>query len=159
IPGSVWTGGGLTTEDGRFHLPNIPTEEVFTTPDRSRADGVARLTRPLVMPRAGALVEDLVMTLEGGRVVDVGARQGAAVVRAELATDDGASRLGEVSLVDGGSRVRAAGVVFHDTLYDENAGCHVAWGMGFPFSVGAGPETGPDDLLASGVNQSIVHTD
>jgi len=157
IPGSRWTGGGMTSEDGRTFMPNLPTEEVFTTPDRTRADGVISLTRPLVMPRAGAVVEGLVVRFEGGRAVDVEATEGADVVRAELATDEGSARLGEVSLVDGGSRVRAAGVVFHDTLYDENAGCHVAWGMGFPFSVD-GAAT-PDELLARGVNQSVVHTD
>ncbi|MFI5100926.1 MAG: aminopeptidase, partial [Actinomycetes bacterium] len=125
IPGCRWTGGGLKASDGRWYMPNLPTEEVFTSPDRTRAEGVARLTRPLVMPRAGAVVEDLVVRFEGGRVVEVEASSGADVVRAELATDEGADRLGEVSLVDGGSRVRAAGLVFHDKLYDENAGCHV----------------------------------
>ena len=158
IPGALWTGGGLRTADGRQYMPNLPTEEVFTTPDRARADGVITLTRPLVMPRAGSVVEGLVVRFEDGRAVSADATQGADVVRAELATDDGAARLGEVSLVDRGSRVRAAGVVFHDTLYDENAGCHVAWGSGFAFSVDGDPAD-PDALLARGVNQSVVHTD
>jgi aminopeptidase len=159
LPGHVWTGGGQRTEDGRAYLPNLPTEEVFTTPDRARADGVIRLTRPLVMPRAGALVEDLVVRFADGRIVDVDASSGADVVRAEIATDDGSDRLGEVSLVDGGSRVRAAGVVFHDTLYDENTGCHVAWGNGFPFSLPGGLAMTPGELLERGVNRSAVHTD
>ena len=160
ITGCRWTGGGLTTTDGRDYMPNLPTEEVFTSPHRMRADGVARLTRPLVMARAGTVVEDLVIRFRDGAVVEVEASAGADVVRAELATDEGASRLGEVSLVDGGSRVRAAGVVFHDTLYDENAGCHVAWGTGFPFALpggGAGMDEGQMD--AAGLNQSAVHTD
>ena len=89
-----------------------------------------RLTRPLVMPRARAVVEDLVVTLAGGRVVDVTASRGLDAVRAELEVDEGARSLGEVSLVEGSSRVRAAGVVFHDTLYDENTGCHVAGAKG-----------------------------
>ncbi len=159
IPGCRWTGGGLVADDGRAYLPNLPTEEVFTSPDRSRADGVARLTRPLVMPRAGAVVEDLVLTFEGGRIVDTSATQGLDLVQAELATDEGSDRLGEVSLVDAASRVRQAGVVFHDTLYDENAGCHVAWGTGFPFVVEGGAGLSSDELLARGVNQSVVHTD
>jgi aminopeptidase len=158
IPGHVWTGGGLIANDGRAYMPNLPTEEVFTSPDRARADGVIRLTRPLVMPRAGAVVEGLVVRFESGRVVEVSADRNAGAVVAEHAVDPGASRLGEVSIVDGTSRVRAAGVVFHDTLYDENAGCHVAWGNGFPFAVGGGPRT-PEELDALGLNTSAVHTD
>ncbi|MFN8147591.1 MAG: aminopeptidase [Candidatus Nanopelagicales bacterium] len=157
IPGHIWTGGGLVAKDGRAFMPNLPTEEVFTSPDRRRADGVIRLTRPLVMPRAGCMVEGLVVRFEGGRAVEVTADSNADAVRAELATDDGSSRLGEVSLVDGTSRVRAAGVVFHDTLYDENAGCHVAWGSGFPFAVPAAST--PEERAALGLNVSAVHTD
>jgi aminopeptidase len=159
IPGSVWTGGGLRTSDGRVYMPNLPTEEVFTTPDRTRADGVITLTRPLVMPRAGTVVEGLVVHFRDGRIVEVEAASGADVVRAELASDEGAVRLGEVSLVDRSSRVRAAGPVFHDTLYDENTGCHVAWGAGFPFSLPGGDTMNPDELLQTGVNMSAVHTD
>ncbi len=159
IPGCRWTGGGLTTSSGVRYLPNLPTEEVFTTPDRRRADGVIRLTRPLVLPRAGVLVEGLVARFEAGRIVAVEADSGADAVRAELDTDDGARSLGEVSVVDGSSRIRQAGVVFHDTLYDENAGCHVAWGQGFPFSVPDGAALDADQLGALGVNQSAVHTD
>jgi aminopeptidase len=107
IPDHVWTGGGLTDVRGARFMPNLPTEEVFTSPDNRRADGVIRLTRPLVL-REG-VVEGLVVTFEGGRVVDVAADSGADIVRAQHATDDGAVRLGEVSLVDGTSRVRAAG--------------------------------------------------
>lgn len=157
IPGHIWTGGGLVANDSRAYMPNLPTEEVFTSPHRDRADGVIRLTRPLVMPRAGSVVEGLVVHFEGGRAVEIAADTNADAVRAELATDEGASRLGEVSLVDGTSRVRAAGVVFHDTLYDENAGCHVAWGSGFPFAV-PGASTA-EERSALGLNTSAVHTD
>jgi aminopeptidase len=160
IPGCRWTGGGLTTSDGRTYMPNLPTEEVFTSPDRARAEGVAALTRPLVMPRAGSVVEDLVLTFDDGRIVDVQAASGADVARAEIGTDEGSDRLGEVSMVDGSSPVRAAGVVFHDTLYDENAGAHIAWGTGFPFSLpGGGAGMSPEDMVAMGLNQSAVHTD
>jgi aminopeptidase len=159
IAGSGWTGGGLRTNDGRAYMPNLPTEEVFTTPDRTRADGVITLTRPLVMSRAGTVVEGLVVHFRDGAITEVEADSGADVVRAELATDAGANRLGEVSLVDEGSRVRAAGLVFHDTLYDENAGCHVAWGSGFPFSIPGGMSLASADLVARGINQSVVHTD
>jgi aminopeptidase len=159
IPDHVWTGGGMTTDAGVDYLPNMPTEEVFTSPDRARADGVIRLTRPLVLPGTGSLVEGLVVTFEGGRIVDVQADTGADLVRAQLDTDEGARRLGEVSLVDGTSRVRAAGVVFHDTLYDENAGCHVAWGTGFPFAVRGGLAMAPEERESRGLNSSAVHTD
>jgi aminopeptidase len=156
IPGARWVSGSVETNAGVPFMPNLPTEEVFTSPDRRRADGTIRLTRPLVMPRAGVLVEGLEVRFEGGRIVDASAETGADAVRAELDTDEGARSLGEVSLVDGGSRVRAAGVVFHNTLYDENAGCHVAWGQGFPMVL---PGASPEEQEAAGLNRSAVHTD
>ena len=156
IPGSRWVSGSVETNAGVPFMPNLPTEEVFTSPDRRRADGTIRLTRPLVMPRAGVVVEGLEVRFEGGRVVDVTADSGVEAVRVELDTDEGARSLGEVSLVDGSSRVRAAGVVFHNTLYDENAGCHVAWGQGFSMVL---PGTSPDQQAAAGLNSSAVHTD
>jgi aminopeptidase len=157
--GALWVGGSLTTEAGVRYMPNLPTEEVFTSPDRRRADGVIRTTRPLVMPGAGVLVEDLVVTFEKGRAVDVQARTGADAVRAQLDSDEGARSLGEVSLVEGSSRVRAAGVTFHDTLYDENVGCHVAWGQGFTFCVPEGDTLSQEQLMERGLNYSTVHTD
>ena len=159
IPGARWLSGSLTTRTGVEFMPNLPTEEVFTSPDRRRADGTIALTRPLVMPAAGVLVEDLVVHFEAGRITDVSARAGEAAVRAELDTDAGARSLGEVALVDGASRVRAAGVVFHDTLYDENAGCHVAWGQSFPFALADGLELTGEQLFERGLNTSTVHTD
>jgi aminopeptidase len=159
VPGSRWVSGSLSTRSGVDFMPNLPTEEVFTSPDRSRADGVIRLTRPLVMPGAGVLVEDLVVHFAGGRITEVSASAGEDAVRAQLDTDEGARSLGEVSLVDGSSRVRAAGLVFHDTLYDENAGCHVAWGQGFPFALADGLSLSVDELFERGINRSSVHTD
>jgi aminopeptidase len=157
IPGSRWVSGSVTTPAGIPFTPNLPTEEVFTSPDRRRAEGTIRLTRPLVMPRAGVVVEGLEVRFEAGRVVDVSADTHLDAVRAELDTDEGARSLGEVALVDGSSRVRAAGVVFHNTLYDENAGSHVAWGQSFPMVL---PEvTDPDERAAAGLNMSAVHTD
>jgi aminopeptidase len=111
------------------------------------------------MPGAGVLVEDLVVTFEGGRAVDVQASTGADAVRAQLDSDEGARSLGEVSLVEGSSRVRAAGVTFHDTLYDENVGCHVAWGQSFQFCIAGGDTMSADELAAHGLNFSSVHTD
>ncbi len=159
LPGSRWTSGSLRSARGVEFMPNLPTEEVFTSPDRTRAEGVMRLARPLVMPRAGVLVEGLQVRFENGRIVDVTAERGEDAVRAELDSDPGARSLGEVALVDGASKVREAGVVFHDTLYDENTGCHVAWGQSFPFAVDGGLQKSPDELFELGLNRSTVHTD
>jgi aminopeptidase len=158
IAGAQWTGGQLITKSGRVTMPNLPTEEVFTSPDRRRAEGEITLTRPLVA-RGGLLVEGLRAVFESGRIVDVSADQGADAVRAELDADDGARSLGEVALLDRSSRVRAADVTFHDTLYDENAGCHVAWGQSFPFVLEGGLSMDADDLFDRGLNTSAVHTD
>jgi aminopeptidase len=158
IPDAVWTGGGLTTTSGIMTMPNLPTEEVFTSPDRTRADGRIQLTRPLAM-RGGTLVDGLSVDFEGGRAVNMSAAVGEAAVRVEFETDPGAKSLGEVALVDQDSRVNAAGVVFHDTLYDENAGSHIAWGQSFPFTVDGGAKRSSDELFEIGLNRSAVHTD
>jgi aminopeptidase len=159
LPEGRWLSGSLQTEAGTEFMPNLPTEEVFTSPDRRRADGVMTLTRPLVMPHAGALVEGLRVEFANGRIVSVSAERGQEAVAVELGSDDGAKSLGEVSLVDGTSRVRAAGVIFHDTLYDENAGSHVAWGQGFPMALDGGTALSPEQLFEHGINRSSVHTD
>jgi aminopeptidase len=156
-PNARWTGGGLTDPDGIDYLPNIPTEEVFTSPHRDRADGVARVTKPVII--SGRLVSGLQLTFSGGRITEATADEGEAVVRAQLATDEGAGRLGEVSLVDRDSRVARAGILFHNALYDENAGCHVAWGQSFPFAVAGGLALSEPERAAVGLNMSGVHTD
>ncbi|MBV9593351.1 MAG: aminopeptidase [Actinobacteria bacterium] len=159
LPGCLWISGALRTSTGVAYMPNLPTEEVFTSPDRRRADGVLKVSRPLVMPGAGALVEGLVITMEAGRIVDVTADSGLSAVEAQLRTDDGARSLGEVALLDRHSRIRKAGITFHDTLYDENAGCHVAWGQSFPFTLADGLRSDPGELYERGLNRSAVHTD
>jgi aminopeptidase len=159
IPGSKWIGGSMSNTAGTVYMPNLPTEEVFTSPDRRRADGTLRLTRPLVMPRAGVLVEGLVVEFADGRIVDATASSGLDAILAELDSDEGARSLGEVALLDKSSRIRAAGVIFHDTLYDENAGCHVAWGQSFPFAIEGGTGMDTDVLFERGLNRSAVHTD
>lgn len=156
IPGCVWTGGGMSDPDGVVYMPNLPTEEVFTSPDKHRADGVIRLTKPLAL--AGRLVTGLRAEFKDGRIVEVSADANADTVRAQLEAD-GARSLGEVSLVDRDSRIAAAGIVFHNTLFDENAGCHVAWGQSFPFAVPGGVAMTPDQRADLGLNASSVHTD
>jgi aminopeptidase len=157
IPGCRWIGGGLTDPAGVDYLPNIPTEEVFTSPDRRRAEGVLRVTKPAVV--GGQLVTDLRATFKGGRITDVSATTGADAVRAQLDADPGARHLGEVALVDRDSRIARAGIVFHNTLFDENAGCHVAWGNSFPFTVAGGMSMTAGERTDLGLNTSSVHTD
>jgi aminopeptidase len=157
LPDCRWTGGSVVDPAGITYLPNIPTEEVFTSPDRRRAEGVVRLTKPVVI--AGQLVEGLRLTFADGRITEVSATTGADLVRSQLDTDPGARSLGEVALVDKESRIAHAGLVFHNTLFDENAGCHVAWGQSFPFAVESGLQMTPEERYALGLNNSTVHTD
>lgn len=159
IPGARWLGGSMTTPSGVEYLPNIPTEEVFTSPDWRRAEGTVRCTTPLVMPSGAAVVRGLRLRFEAGRIVDVQADEGADAARAEIASDERAVHLGEVSIVDGSSRIRRAGITFHDTLYDENAGCHIAWGRGFPSVLAGGAAMEPAELVEHGVNVARIHTD
>ncbi|GIE77535.1 aminopeptidase [Actinoplanes philippinensis] len=157
IPGCRWTGGGLVDAAGVPFMPNIPTEEVFTSPDRRSAEGVIRVTKPLAL--SGKIVHGLRLELAGGRIVSVDADSGADVVRAQLETDPGARSLGEVSLVDSDSRIARTGIVFHNTLFDENAGCHVAWGSSFAFAVPGGAGMTVAEREELGLNTSAVHTD
>jgi aminopeptidase len=157
LEGSRWRGGGLSTQSGIYHVPNLPTEEVFTCPDHRRTEGVVRSTRPLAL--GGTVVRDLELRFARGRVVDVSASVGADAVRAQLDVDDGAAALGEVALVDGTSRVGRTGLTFFDTLFDENATCHIAYGTGVVFALAELPEGTPEELRERGVNVSAVHTD
>ena len=149
IEGAPWMAGAEHTRAGHEHVPNLPTEEVFTSPHRQRAEGTVRSTRPLAL--GGGIVEGLELRLAGGEIVDVRAAAGGDLVREDLAVDDGARRLGELALVDATSRVDATGVVFRNTLFDENATSHIAWGAAIDF---AGEGGGSDAL-----NQSVTHTD
>ena len=152
-----WLTGAEETVDGVPHLVNVPTEEVFTTPDRRLTEGTVRSTFPLSL--GGTIVRGLEVRFERGKVVEVRAEAGAEAVRQEMATDEGASYLGEVALVDGDSRVRKTGVVFFDTLFDENAACHIAWGQGIQGALEGGEEMPDAELAALGYNDSVVHTD
>ena len=135
LPSSTWAGGTEATIDGIVHMPNLPTEEVFTTPDPQRADGEVRSTRPLQL-KSGALVEGLRVRFEGGRAVEIEADRGAEALRGHVSSDKGASRLGEVALVDRQSRVGSLNTVFYTTLLDENAASHIALGSAYLETVG-----------------------
>ncbi len=144
-----WMSALFHTASGIEYVPNMPTEEVFTTPDCRRAEGTVRSSRPLALH--GDVVEGLQLTVREGRIVDVQADKGADVVRGQLASDDNAVRFGELALVDGTSRVGITKSTFFDTLYDENATCHIAYGFGVPEVFEGDP--------GEGMNVSTVHTD
>jgi aminopeptidase len=141
---------------GRRSVPNMPTEEVLTTPARLRTEGTVRATRPLNLQ--GAAVRDLELRFEDGRIVDVRASAGAEIVRDQIATDEGAALLGEVALV-AGSRVGDTGLTFCNTLLDENAACHIAFGNSAGAVSDEAAALDPVRQLKLGVNQSAVHTD
>lgn len=150
LPGVQWSGGNFETAWGRVHLPNLPTEEVFTSPDPERTEGHVTSTKPLLV--SGRAVEDLRIRFAGGRAVKVDASTGAALVRELIQRDADASRLGEVALVDGSGRIGPTGSVFHDTLLDENAASHLAFGAGFQ-------HLATDPAARARINESAVHTD
>jgi aminopeptidase len=157
LPGARWMGGGLDTVDGITHVANLPTEEIFAAPDWRRTEGTVRSTRPLTL--GGTIVRDLEMRFENGRVVEVSASAGADAVRAEMKVDDWGNALGEVALVDGESRVGQTGLTFFDTLFDENATCHIAYGAAVTFGIDDIDGLSPDELRERGINVSTVHTD
>jgi aminopeptidase len=149
LPESRWLAVESVTVDGTLYVANMPTEEVFTTPDARRTEGVVTSTMPLVVN--GTIVKGLHARFAGGRIVEVEAEEGADVIRGQLAIDENATALGEVALVDEGSRIGETGLTFYDTLFDENAACHVAYGDAYAEAVEGGQ--------IEGVNVSSVHTD
>jgi aminopeptidase len=153
IDGASWMAGRQVTTGGQTHVANMPTEEVFTSPHRLRGDGTVRSTMPFAL--RGSIVEGLELRLSGGEIVEMRAARGEDLVRAELDLDDGSRRLGEVALVDVSSRVGETDLVFHNTLFDENAASHIAWGNGIAWTVESVPEGDRD----AGLNHSQTHID
>jgi aminopeptidase len=150
LPGAEWQAARFTTVDGIEHMPNLPTEEVFTTPDPERADGHVASSKPLVLVD-GTVVEGLRVRFEGGRAVQIDADTAQETMRTIAQQDEGAARLGEVALVDAEGRIGKLDTVFYDTLIDENAASHIALGQGFPFVV--------DEAARERVNESQIHID
>ena len=150
LPTSRFMAARFETVEGIVHMPNIPSEEIFTTPDPERTEGIARSTKPLVV--GGSIIRDLEVEFRGGRAVRVDASQNADVLRGYAAKDDGAARLGEIALVDGEGRVGATGTTFFDTLLDENAASHIALGSAYALCL-----DGEDDLAR--INHSAIHVD
>jgi aminopeptidase len=150
LPSSRWVCAGFSTVDGIVHHANLPSEEVFTTPDPERVDGVVTATKPLFV--AGTTVTGLKVRFEGGRAVAIDADENAAVLRGLAARDDGGARLGELALVDGEGRIGPLDTVFYDTLLDENAASHIALGAGYQTGVEA-------EADRARVNRSEIHID
>jgi aminopeptidase len=149
LPEVRWMGGGGDTSTGIPYVANMPTEEVFTSPDARRTEGTIRSTLPLSL--SGQMVRGLELTFEQGRAVRAEAETGADLVRSHFATIENADRLGEIALVTNESRVGQTGTLFYDTLFDENATCHIAYGAGFPFLAEGDP--------GEGLNVSNTHVD
>lgn len=153
----VWVSGRSTNAAGIPFAPNLPTEEVFTMPHKDRVDGVVQSTKPLSY--GGTLIDDFTVRFESGRVVNVTAKQGQTVLQRLVDTDDGSARLGEIALVPHGSPVAQSGVLFYNTLFDENAASHLALGSAYRFTMTGGETMSPDEFERAGGNRSATHVD
>ena len=152
-----WMGGGTQAGTGAYCIPNMPTEEVFTTPHKDRVDGTVTSTKPL--SHQGTLIEQIKVRFEGGRVVEAKASRGQEVLQRMIDTDDGARRLGEVALVPHSSPIAQSGLLFLNTLFDENAASHIALGQAYSTCVKNGDKLTPEELAARGANESLIHVD
>jgi aminopeptidase len=153
----LWLGGGTTAGNGVYCIPNMPTEEVFTTPHKDRADGTVTATKPLSYQ--GTMIEGIRVRFEKGRIVEAHATKGEEVLTKLIDTDDGARRLGEVALVPHGSPIAASGQVFLHTLFDENAASHIALGQAYSSCLREGDKLTQEELAARGANSSLIHVD
>lgn len=155
--GHEWFGGQSTAKNGITCNPNIPTEEVFTTPHALRVEGTVSSTKPL--SHQGTLIDDIQVRFEGGRIIEAKASKGEAVLLKVLDTDEGARRLGEVALVPHSSPISASGILFYNTLFDENASCHIALGQCYSKCFVDGAKLSQDEIKARGGNSSLIHID
>ncbi len=155
--GHEWHGGASTAKNGVTCNPNIPTEEVFTTPHALKVEGHVSSTKPL--SHQGTLIDNIQVRFEGGRIVEAKASKGEAVLNKVLDTDEGARRLGEVALVPHSSPISASGVLFYNTLFDENASCHIALGQCYSKCFLNGASLSQEQIKAQGGNSSLIHID
>lgn len=155
--GHLWAGASSLNADGEKFMANMPTEEVFSVPDRNRVDGYVSNTLPL--SHGGNLIDDFKLTFKDGRVVDFEAGRGYEVLKNILDADEGARHLGEVALVPDDSPISDAGKLFYNTLFDENASCHIALGSAYAFCLEGGKSMSREELEAAGLNDSITHVD
>ena len=155
--GHIWKGGASTALNGVSCQANIPTEEVFTCPHAYKVEGTVSATKPLA--HQGNVIEDIKVRFEAGKIVEASASKGEAILNQLLGTDDGASRIGEVALVPHSSPISQSGILFYNTLFDENASCHIALGQCYADTIEGGSELSPKELKQKGGNQSLIHVD
>ncbi|KQX54171.1 aminopeptidase [Ensifer sp. ENS06] len=155
--GHLWCGGASEAKNGVTCNPNIPTEEVFTTPHALRVEGHVSSTKPL--SHQGTLIDNIQVRFEGGRIVEAKASRGEEVLNKVLDTDEGARRLGEVALVPHSSPISASGILFYNTLFDENASCHIALGQCYSGCFVDDTKLTPEQIRAQGGNSSLIHID
>ena len=155
--GHTWEGACSKAENGAVFIANVPTEEVFTAPHRERVNGVVKGTKPYVYN--GQLIEGFSVTFKDGVVVDYSAEKNAELLGQLLDSNEGARRIGEIALVPASSPINRSGLLFYNTLFDENAACHIAFGAGYPTTVKGGAAMTTEELLACGVNDSAIHED
>ena len=158
LPNAIFMAGGEETLGrGVYYNPNIPSEELFTSPRKGDADGIVYSSRPLSY--GGELIDEFWVKFEGGKAVDVGAKKNEALLREMIAMDEGASYLGEVALVPYSSPIRESGLLFYNTLFDENAACHLALGRGFTNVIKGYENYTEKELHDMGINDSFMHED
>jgi len=155
--GHHWASGQSMAQNGVLFTANMPTEEVFTLPDRNRADGIVSSTFPLSY--ANTVIDDFQVTFENGRITKVTAKQGESILKKLVDTDEGSHRLGEVALAPASSPIAKRGHLFYNTLFDENASCHIAIGRAYRFSMTGGEEFNDEEFMAAGGNISLNHVD
>jgi aminopeptidase len=155
--GHLWLGGGTIARNGRYCIPNMPTEEVFTTPHKDRTEGRVTSTKPLSYQ--GTMIDEISVRFEAGKIVEAHAARGNQVLQRMIETDDGARKLGEVALVPHSSPIAASGLLFMNTLFDENAACHIALGQAYSTCLKDGDTLTPEQLASRGANSSLIHVD
>jgi len=153
----LWAGGGTTAGNGIYCQPNIPTEECFTTPHKDRVNGIVTASKPL--SHQGTLIENIRCTFKDGKIVEATATKGQEAINKLISTDDGARRLGEVALVPHNSPIAQSGILFWNTLFDENAASHIALGQAYSTCLIGGEKMSNEELSALGANESLIHVD
>ncbi|WP_062105714.1 aminopeptidase [Bacillus niameyensis] len=153
----IWAGAGSINESGKEFMANMPTEEVFTAPQKDGVNGYISSTKPLSY--AGNIIDEFTITFENGQIVDVKAKEGEDILKQLVETDEGARYLGEVALVPNSSPISQSNLLFYNTLFDENASNHLAIGSAYAFCIEGGKEMSQTELAKNGLNSSITHVD